>query len=150
MSENITKIELYNQIRATIVAARKFTNKTVNTTMVKTYWEISRLIVEDEQQGKSRAAFGEALMKTLSNQLKKEFGKGFTERNLRNMRHFFLLYPKWHSVSAELSWTHYRSLLRVEKPKAREFYLKESIAGNWSTRQLNRQIRKSATFRLKV
>ena len=140
MSQNITKMELYNSIRKTIENARKYTSKTINSAMVQTYWEIGRLIVEDEQQGKSSATFGEKLLKNLASQLRKEFGKGFTERNLRNMRHFFLVFPNWHSVSAELSWTHYRNLLRVEKPAARIFYTKEAIAENWSTRQLNRQI----------
>jgi len=140
MSQKITKIELYNSIKNAIENARQFTAKTVNSTMVKTYWEIGRLIVEDEQEGKTRAVFGGKVLEKLSIQLSKEFGKGFDVSNLRNMRKFYIIFPIRDAVRHELSWTHYRTLIRIEKPKARQFYLKESIEGNWSTRQLNRQI----------
>ncbi len=140
MENAITKIELYESIRTVLTNARKYTAKAVNTIMVKTYWEIGRLIVEDEQQGKTRAAFGEKVLEKLSKQLKLEFGKGFTIRNLQNMRLFYVTFPKWDAVRTELSWTHYRSILRVENPKAREFYINETAENQWSTRQLNRQI----------
>src|SRR6185369_12143167 len=108
--------------------------------MVKTYWEVGRLIVEHEQQGETRASYGKQQLQSLANQLRIEFGKGFEVRNLRNMRAFYLAYPIWNAVRSELSWTHYRILLRVENQAARDWYLKESIDQNWSYRALERQI----------
>ena len=140
METSIIKVDLYENIRTVIGETRKFTARPVNTIMVKSYWDIGRLIVEDEQDGKSRATFGEKVLENLSKQLTKEFGKGFAPTNLRKMRPFYVTYPIRDAVRLELSWTHYRSLLRVENPKARDFYLQEAIDSQWSTRQLNRQI----------
>lgn len=89
----------------------------------KSYWEIGRLLVEDEQQGKERAEYGKYLLKEISQRLTEMFGKGFDERNLRNMRQFYLAFPIRNALRTELSWTHYRSLLRIENPKACEWYL---------------------------
>lgn len=85
-----------------------------NFALLVTYWEIGRLIVEDEQQGKERADYGKYTLKTLSKQLSLEFGKGFDESNLRNMRSFYNTFPIRDSLRHELSWTHYRLLLRIE------------------------------------
>ena len=79
-------------------------------------------------------------MQYLSEKLTAEFGKGYNERNLRYMRQFYLTFPKWNAVRAELSWTHYRSLMRVQDEDAREFYLEEAVKAGWSSRQLERQI----------
>ncbi|MEK6645477.1 MAG: PDDEXK nuclease domain-containing protein [Candidatus Firestonebacteria bacterium] len=108
--------------------------------MVIAYWNIGRLIVEEEQKGKKRAEYGAYLIDDLSKRLTVEFGKGFDERNLFFMKQFFLVFPKVNALRSELSWTHYRLLSRVEKDKAREFYLSECANANWSTRQLERQI----------
>jgi predicted nuclease of restriction endonuclease-like (RecB) superfamily len=116
--------------------------QTVNHTMVKTYWEIGRLIVEEEQKGEKRAAYGQSQIKSLAQDLRKEFGKGFTTRNLLNMRAFYIQNPIWHSVSTKLTWTHHRILLRVQDSKAREWYSKEAIENAWSVRALDRQIDK--------
>ena len=110
--------------------------------MVHTYWQVGHLIVEHEQKGKIRANYGQQQIKILSEQLRQEFGKGFNERNLRNMRSFYLLYPIWQTVSAKLSWSHYCVFLRVENQKAREWYMKEAIDHAWSVRALERQIDK--------
>ncbi|WP_133127718.1 PDDEXK nuclease domain-containing protein [Legionella nagasakiensis] len=135
-----TNVELLTSIRTILSEARTHLQNTVNTTMVQTYWHIGRVIVEHEQHGEKRADYGLQLLKELSRQLKSEFGKGFDERNLRNMRAFYMAYPKWNAVRTELSWTHYRTLLRIENPSARDWYLKECIEQNWSTRALERQI----------
>ncbi|MGQ3888610.1 PDDEXK nuclease domain-containing protein [Legionella sp. CNM-1927-20] len=132
--------ELLAAIRTTLNEARSQLQTTVNHTMVQAYWNVGRLIIEHEQQGQKRAEYGQQQLKSLSKQLKGEFGKGFDERNLRNMRAFYLAYPKWNAVRSELTWTHYRVLLRVENLKARDWYLQECIEQNWSARALERQI----------
>ncbi len=107
--------------------------------MVQAYWHVGKLIVE-AQGGAERAGYGDDLIKSLSFRLTKEFGKGFDSSNLRNMRTFYLTFPNCDALRHNLSWTHYRSLMRVSNPKAREYYAKEAAEGNWSTRQLERQI----------
>lgn len=132
--------KLYSQIREVIQKARNKAYRSVNFIMVEAYWNVGRLIVEEEQKGKKRAGYGEYLIVGLAGKLMKEFGKGFDERNLRNMRAFYRTFPIRNAVRSELSWTHYRLLLKVEKEHARKYYLEEAIANNWSTRQLERQI----------
>ena len=107
--------------------------------MVEAYWQIGRSIIE-EQGGEERAEYGTGLLKELSQQMTKDFGKGFTVANLKNMRQFYLTFPNSYALRSELSWTHYRQLMRVENEKARQFYLDEAIQSQWSTRQLERQI----------
>lgn len=131
---------LYQQISQLIQAARQQLQRSVNVAMVQTYWQIGQLIVEDEQQGERRAAYGTQQLEQLALQLTSEFGKGFDVRNLRNMRAFYLAYPIRNAVRSELSWTHYRTLLRVENPAARAWYMAEAIQQNWSSRALERQI----------
>ncbi|MGB0563834.1 MAG: PDDEXK nuclease domain-containing protein [Spirulinaceae cyanobacterium] len=97
-------------------------------------------IVEFEQGGEARAAYGKRLLPQLAAVLTAEFGKGFDERNLRNMRAFFQNFPNWNVVRSELSWTHYRLLLRVDNVEARLWYMQEAAVQNWSTRVLERQI----------
>lgn len=98
------------------------------------------MIVEDEQQGKNRAVYGKQQLQQLSAQLIKDFGKGFNIRNLSNMRSFYQTFPIWNAVRTELSWTHYRALIRVENPQARAWCMQEAIEQNWSARALERQI----------
>jgi len=141
MNTPISK-ELLSAIRTVLSQARNQLQQTVNHTMVKTYWEIGRLIVEEEQKGEKRAAYGQSQIKSLAQDLRKEFGKGFTTRNLLNMRAFYLQNPIWHSVSTKLTWTHHRILLRVQDPKAREWYTQEAVENAWSVRALDRQIDK--------
>ncbi|MCL2176369.1 MAG: PDDEXK nuclease domain-containing protein [Firmicutes bacterium] len=131
--------ELFNNIKEIISGARSKAYAAINFAMVEAYWNIGKLIVE-KQGGEERAAYGDGLIENLSLKLTTEFGKGFDKANLWNMRQFFLTFPILNAVRRELSWTHYRLLMRVEKDKARNFYLEEAMLGNWSTRQLERQI----------
>lgn len=152
-SDQSLKTNLYVQIRHIILEARNRAYQVVNAVMVEAYWNVGRLIVEKEQGGKKRAAYGESVLSELSKRLTEEFGQGFDERNLRNMRAFYLAFPIWNAMGTkssslqkrnalrtELSWTHYRLLLRVEDKQAREWYMQEAAEERWSTRQLERQI----------
>lgn len=107
--------------------------------MVEAYWNIGKSIVE-QQDGYEKAEYGSRLIAELSKQMIVDFGKGFTLTNLKYMRQFYLTFPNSHALRGELSWTHYRLLMRVENKNAREFYIEEAIKSNWSTRQLERQI----------
>ncbi len=131
---------IYQQIREVLLQSRSRALQAVNTEMVACYWQIGRLIIEEEQRGEIRAVYGKGLIKELSGRLTDEFGRGFHQRNLWFMRNFYLAYPKVNALRSELSWTHYRLLLRVEKPKARAFYEAEAVNARWSTRELERQI----------
>ncbi len=133
---------LLQEIAEIIQQARSQVRQAVNQAMVQCYWQIGCLIVEHEQHGNSRAAYGKHQLQTLSSQLTAEFGKGFDVRNLRNMRAFYLSFPIWNAVRTELRWTHYRILIRLENTKARDWYLNEAIEQNWSVRALDRQINK--------
>lgn len=110
--------------------------------MVLSYWEIGRLIIENEQQGKHRAAYGQAQLQHISGQLTPRFGKGFDVTNLRNMRKFYLAFPIRETLSLELSWSHYNRWTKIENPTARGWYMQEAISQNWSVRALDRQISK--------
>jgi predicted nuclease of restriction endonuclease-like (RecB) superfamily len=168
---------VYRQIKEVLTQARSRALQAVNSEMVACYWEIGRLIVEEEQRGKARAGYGESLIKELAGRLRKDFGTGFNVSNIKYFRQFYLSFSighamrgqsrqlqgsgpieqsmghnslpaeKGHSVRdelptirPELSWTHYRLLLKVERPDIRKFYMEECTAGAWSTRQLERQI----------
>ena len=131
---------LLDTLRDLIFHARKQALRSVDTIQVQTYWQIGRHIVEFEQAGQERAAYGKRLLAELADTLTREFGKGFDERNLRNMRAFFQHFPNWNALRSELSWTHYRLLLRVDSSDARHWYMSEAAAQNWSTRVLERQI----------
>lgn len=104
------------------------------------YWEIGRLIVEEEQQGNEKAQYGKAVLKNLSAQLTLEFGKGFDDSNLRNIRQFYLAFPIRDAVRHELSWTHYRIISRVDNATHRLQYIAQAINSNWDTRTLQRNI----------
>lgn len=130
----------YQSIREILEKARSTAYRTINYAMVQAYWQVGKVIVEEEQNGKEKAGYGEALIKELSKKLTKEYGRGLNERNLWHIRNFYLIFPKVNALRSELSWTHYRLLLRVENDDARHFYIIESIDNNWSTRELERQI----------
>jgi predicted nuclease of restriction endonuclease-like (RecB) superfamily len=131
---------LLDALRSLIVHARQQVLHHVDVVQVQTYWHVGKHIVEFEQDGQSRAAYGKQLLPQLAQALSHEFGKGFDERNLRNMRAFFQQFPNWNALRSELSWTHYRLLLRVDAPKARHWYMQEAAAQNWSTRALERHM----------
>lgn len=126
--------ELLNNARAEIVS-------NINRKMVYAYFEIGRVIVEEEQNGKGRAEYGQQLISYLSEKLSKEFGKGFSSTNIKQMRSFYIIYSKGQTASDEfkLSWSHYLKLMRIEDRNERKFYESESFKNNWSLRELQRQ-----------
>lgn len=128
---------VYDSVRSTLEGARRKAAIAVNDAMVEAYWEVGRQIVE--AQG-DRAEYGKHLMEYLSERLTQEFGKGFTERRLRQMRQFYLTFPIRHSLRAELSWTHYRLIIGIKDEKKRMFYMREAIDQCWTVRQLDREI----------
>ena len=159
MSKSMQLPALYSKIAELINAARQNAVRAVNHTMVHTYYEIGRMIVEDEQQGKERAEYGKKLLKELSAKLTAEFGKGFSKRNLEQMRQFYLTYSIAQKSSAQLqkptnnsamifqtsfpdfslSWSHYLKLMRIKNPDERSFYEIECSKSNWSLKELQRQ-----------
>ncbi len=141
MSKEIQTSGLYTKIADLINAARQNVVKTVNQTMVYTYFEIGRMILEDEQHGKKRAEYGKQVLKELSAKLSKEFGKGFSVDNLQNMRQFYMAFSNYETTSRNfiLSWSHYLKLMRIENRDERSFYEIECAANNWSLKELQRQ-----------
>lgn len=141
-AESLNKLrsEFYQTIVDVLQNARTNSYRTVNFIMVEAYWNVGRMIVEEEQQGKERAGYGEALVRSLSLRLSNDFGKGFDEREVRKIRQFYLTFPIRDALRPELSWTHYRTLIRVENETARIYYNMEAAEQNWSTRALERQI----------
>jgi len=136
-----TPIEpLYQRVKEILAQAQTHAWQAVNRAMVAAYWQVGQVIVEAEQHGQQRASYGQRLLTDLSSRLQAEFGRGFDPSNLSMMRTFYLVYPIFDAVRQELSWTHYRLLLRVEKPEARAFYEAEAVNTRWSTRELERQI----------
>jgi predicted nuclease of restriction endonuclease-like (RecB) superfamily len=131
---------LLRSLRGLIQEARRQVLRAVDVVQVQTCWEIGRHIVEFEQNGAARAEYGKRLLPALATALTTEFGKGFDTTNLRHMRAFFLAFPIRDAVRRELSWTHYRTLLRVETDEARQWYMNEAASQNWTTRALERQL----------
>lgn len=132
--------DLYESISYILSNARNKVYSAANSAMVEAYWQIGKCIVDYEQNGETRAEYGKSVIKELSKRLTQNFGKGFTATNLKYMRQFYITFPKGHAVSDQLSWTHYRMLMKVANENARAFYLDECAKANWSTRQLERQI----------
>lgn len=132
--------DLYAGIRAVLVAARTTARRAVNDAMVQAYWHIGRLIVEDEQGGERRAEYGAKLLPELAKRLTREFGKGFSAQGLWNYRQFYLSFPILSTAWRELSWSHYRLLMRITNPAARDWYANEAVRESWSVRALDRQI----------
>ena len=131
---------LIGNLAELIRQARQQAIRAVDVLQVQTCWEIGRYIVEFEQGGETRAGYGKQLLPTLAEALTAEFGKGFDTTNLRHMRGFFLAFPIRDALRRELSWTHYRTLLKVDSDSARQWYMHEAATQNWSTRALERQI----------
>lgn len=118
--------KFYNEIKNILNMARNKVYKTANFAMVEAYWNIGKSIIE-EQGGNEKAEYGTGLLKELSKQMTQDFGKGFTVTNLKYMRQFYLMFPNGHALRDELSWTHYRLLIKVENDNAREFYMQEAV-----------------------
>ena len=139
---------LIQNIGSLLEQGRKQAYRAVNSILVRTYWEIGKSIVEYEQQGKEKAEYGTALLDNLSKDLKLKYGKGFSRRNILDMRRFYQVYSKWQTVSAELSWSHYVEILSIDNPLERSFYEKQCINERWSVRELSRQMSSALFHRL--
>jgi len=136
----ISEDSLFQSVRELITQSREKVFRMANSTLLLTYWQIGKLIVEDEQKGKERAAYGKFTLKNLSKKLNAEFGKGFDESNLRNMRTFYQTFPICDALRHELSWTHYRLLIRLANSDKMNYYINESVQNHWNSRDLKRQI----------
>lgn len=155
-------MQVIHDIRKLLKEAQYATYRHINKAMVETYWQIGRRIVEEEQYGESRAIYGKSVIKTLSVELQKEFGKGFSERNLEQMRAFYRTYSIPQTLSAELnrvtqaninpdfqlSWSHYLLLIRISNADERSFYEIEAAKNQWSLRELKRQFDSALYLRL--
>lgn len=132
---------LFQTVKEVVEKAKNLAYHSSNAIMLNMYWEVGQLIVEDEQNGKTKAIYGKATLKNLSKSLTLEFGTGFDDSNLRNMRQFFLAFPIRDAVRHELSWTHYRMISRIKNEVQRLQYIDLSIEENWDTRTLQRNIK---------
>lgn len=154
MNGNIapTNPHFITEIKELLQKARNSIYQTINTTMTQTYWEIGRRIVEEEQGGAARAEYGKGLIKHLSHELSAEFGEGFSVDNLKNMRRFYLAYPKSETASHQfsLSYSHYIFLTRLSNEDERKFYEIESTSNNWTLKELKRQFDSGLYERLKL
>lgn len=139
---------LYTQVSELIQEARKQVVSQVNTALLATYWNVGRLIVEDEQNSEHRAEYGKQVLKELSKRLTEAFGKGFSRANLQWMRLLYIKYPICQTLSSKLSWSHYCELLSISDDAKRSFYEQECINARWSFRELKRQIDSSLFERL--
>lgn len=138
IKNNVEKFPEFEDIRKAILEAREKVTATVNIAMVAAYWNVGKRLYDAQIAADS--IYGKQLIKYASIQLQKEFGSGFDERNLRNMRQFYEVFPKWNTVCSELSWSHYRLLMRIKELEKREYYIRECVECAWSVRQLERQI----------
>jgi predicted nuclease of restriction endonuclease-like (RecB) superfamily len=136
----VTLDSLLGDLRILILNARKNAMRAVDVLQVQTCWQVGRHILEFEQRGATRAKYGAKLLSHLADRLTVEFGKGFDASNLRYMRLFYQAFPNCDALRHELSWTHYRTLLRVDDSVARTWYMCEAVRENWGTRALERQI----------
>ncbi len=131
---------LLADLRTIIADGRQRAATAVNEALVATYWSLGERIVQAEQHGLDRAGYGEKLLARLGPVLSREFGRGFVYSNLANMRQFYQTYPNLYALRRELSWTHYRTLMRLPTPEQREFYGQVAATGRWSSRDLDKQI----------
>jgi len=140
MNTPINVQPLFEQVRLVINQAQQQLRHTVNDLMVQSYWHIGRLIVEDEQGGVARAEYGKQTLKHLSQKLSAEYGKGFSPQSLWNFRQFYVEFPILSTAWRELRWSHYKVLMRVKDPAARDWYANEAINQGWTVAALDRQV----------
>lgn len=139
---------LIHEIKSLIAQAKEGAIRSVDHHRTVMYWHIGERIFNEEQQGKDRADYGNYLIKYLSEQLQPEFGSAFSYRQLELMRQFYRTFPIANSLRSQLSWTHYRLLLRIDNEDKREYYIAETVKNNWSVRQMERQINSQLFERL--
>lgn len=142
------KKDLVQLVHEIIIGARERAIRSVDTERVLMYWQIGKVIFEEEQAGKDRAGYGEFLIKSLSVELQPQFGSGFGVRQLEMCRQFYRVFPITNALRSQLSWTHYRTLIRIDNQDKREFYIAEATKNNWTARQLERQINSQLFERL--
>ena len=145
---NFNNVKMINEIKEIILNSRQKISYEVNNEMLIAYWNVGRIIVENEQNGNVKAEYGKQVIKELSKELRKILGSGFSVSNLFNMRKFYITFPKFQTLSRKLSWSHYCELLSIENIDERNFYEKECINSNWSVRELKRQLETSLYERL--
>lgn len=150
ISSNEMLNTLISNIEQTVAIAKEKLATSVNTTITETYWQIGKYIVETEQDGKIKAAYGKKLLTTLSHELTLRLGKGYSRPNLNNMRKFYLKYPNCQTVSDKLSWSHICELIKIDDDLERSFYERQTVNENWSVRELQRQIDSALFLRLAV
>lgn len=161
-------MQIVSDIQQILRRAQQNVLRSINRTMLEAYWLVGERIVEEEQLGESRAAYGKGVILNLSKELQNEFGKGFSERNIEQMRLFYMEYPISQTLSAELqiqpnlekmpstsitpdfrlSWSHYQMLMRIGYKDERSFYEIESGKNQWSLRELKRQFDSALYLRL--
>lgn len=150
ISSNEMLNTLISNIEQTVTTAKEKLATSVNATITETYWQIGKYIVETEQDGKIKAAYGKKLLTTLSHELTLRLGKGYSRPNLNNMRKFYLKYPNCQTVSDKLSWSHICELIKLDDDLERSFYERQTVNENWSVRELQRQIDSALFLRLAV
>jgi predicted nuclease of restriction endonuclease-like (RecB) superfamily len=129
------KIELIQQIQSIIINAKERAIRSVDTERVLMYWHIGKAILDEEQQGKERAGYGEFLIKSLAQSLQPKFGSGFSIRQLEMCRQFYRVFPIANALRSQFNWTHYRTLIRIDNQDKRDFYIAEAEKNNWTARQ---------------
>lgn len=142
------KHDLIEQIHRIIASAQERAIRSVDTERVLMYWQIGRVIFEEEQQGKERAGYGQFLIKTISNEFQPLFGTGFSVRQLERYRQFYRMFPIASALRTQFSWTHYKTLISIDNQDKREFYIAEAEKNNWTARQLERQVNSQLFERL--
>ena len=136
------------QIQSIIANAQEQAIRSVDTQRVLMYWQIGKVIFEEEQQGKDRAEYGEFLIKSIANALEPQYGTGFSYRQLNSFRQFYRTFPIVNALRSQFSWTHYRTLIRIDNQDKKDFYIAETEKNNWTARQLERQINSQLFERL--
>jgi predicted nuclease of restriction endonuclease-like (RecB) superfamily len=139
---------VFEQIKAIIANAQARAIRSVDSERVLMYWQIGKVIFEEEQQGKDRADYGKYLIKSISEAFQPTLGTGFSVRQLEMNRQFYRTFPNTNALRSQFSWTHYRTLIRIESEDKREFYIAEADKNNWTARQLERQINSQLFERL--
>lgn len=145
ISKNIIK-----QVQNIIANAQAKAIRSVDTERVLMYWQIGKVIFEEEQQSKDRADYGKFLIKSISDEFQPQFGSGFTIRQLEMNRQFYRTFPNTNALRSQFNWTHYRTLIRIDNPDKRAFYIAETEKNNWTARQLERQVNSQLFERLLV